>query len=535
MASNTPSFDEAKIQEWLTDWCLFAEEAIGVTLDDEQKAILRSVQNNRMTSVASGTARGKDFIAAVAAMCFLYLVPDYDEGQPESTKVALTAPTDRQVGNIMFPEISKVYNKLKANGICPNNARLTGYDVRTDNKDYFLTGFKADEHQHEAWSGFHAVNTMFVVTEASGISENIFTAIEGNLQGNSRLLLVFNNNTGTGYAAASQYSSRFHHFRLDSLNAPNVKEKRNIIPGQVDWEWVNDKVKTWCTKIDPIDYLESEGDFIWSDETGFTAHYRPDDRFRVKVRGLAPKVAEDVLVPADWVEAANKRYNAFNETSQKHNKALRLGVDVAGMGRDSSAYCFRYGNYVQKFEMTQSSGKASHMEVAGKVTNILQANSDNINMLFATAYIDTIGEGAGVFSRLKEINSIKDYVYSVKFSTSAEWKGKSLKDTTDVHQFLNMRAYLYWCIRDWLNPANHSTAMLPVDNELMQELVQTKWKFRSDGKIQIEAKEDIKKRINRSPDKADALANTFYPANEHELEEVLKKRKLLNKLGNILR
>ena len=49
-----------------------------------------------------------------------------------------------------------------------------------------------DENNTEAWSGFHAVNTMFVVTEASGLSEAVFNAIEGNLQGNSRLLLVFN-------------------------------------------------------------------------------------------------------------------------------------------------------------------------------------------------------------------------------------------------------------------------------------------------------------------------------------------------------
>ena len=73
--------------------------------------------------------------------------------------------------------------------------RLNAYDIRTDSDEWFLTGFKADENNHEAWSGFHAVNTMFVITEASGISDNTFEAIEGNLQGNSRVLLVFNPNT----------------------------------------------------------------------------------------------------------------------------------------------------------------------------------------------------------------------------------------------------------------------------------------------------------------------------------------------------
>ena len=49
---------------WRADWNRFVREALGVTLDKEQQEILSSVQHNRRTSVASGTARGKDFVAA---------------------------------------------------------------------------------------------------------------------------------------------------------------------------------------------------------------------------------------------------------------------------------------------------------------------------------------------------------------------------------------------------------------------------------------------------------------------------------------
>ena len=89
-----------------------------------------------------------------------------------------------------------------------------------------MTGFKADDTNQEAWSGFHAVNTMFVVTEASGISETTFSAIEGNLQGNSKMLCIFNPNTSIGYAARAMSSQRWKSFRLDDLNAPNVKAKK---------------------------------------------------------------------------------------------------------------------------------------------------------------------------------------------------------------------------------------------------------------------------------------------------------------------
>jgi hypothetical protein len=102
-------------------------------------------------------------------------------------------------------------------------------------------------------------------------------------------------------------------------------------------------------------------------------------------------------------------------------------------------------------------------------------------------------------------------VHSVKFSESAEWHKQPLKDATGQYEFLNMRAYLYWSVRDWLDPSKGSKAMLPEDDNLMQELTETKWKFRSKGEIQIEEKKEITKRIKRSPDKADALVNTFYP------------------------
>jgi hypothetical protein len=506
------------LQDCREDWCLFALEVLGADLDEEQKDILRSVQRNPKTSVKSGTARGKDFVSAVAAMCFLYLTPGFDEEGKliDNTKVALTAPTDRQVKNIMMPEVARLHMNMVTNGFGFMAGKLNAYDIKTDYKEWFLTGFKADENKHEAWSGFHAVNTLFVVTEASGISESIFNAIEGNLQGNSRLLIVFNDNNGTGYAAASQKKRGWSKFRLDSLNAPNVLYRseieagiRKAIPGQVDWRWVNDRVNDWCQVIGSSEFKEEEGDFWWENENGRYC-YRPNDLFRVKVRGMAPKISSGALVPPEWIEIANKRWRMYKEKGSENLKSLRLGVDVAGMGRDSSAFCFRYGNLLDRFDMIHSGGTANHMEVAGKVKQIL--NNDRS----AQAFIDTIGEGAGVFSRLQE-QGVKT-AHSVKFSEGAEWEGKDLTDVTEQYTFLNMRAYLYWAVRDWLDPKNKTGAALPPDPELEEELTETQWKFRSDGRIQIEAKEDIKKRIGRSPDKSDAFANTFYPVTENDFD-----------------
>ena len=213
---------------------------------------------------------------------------------------------------------------------------------------------------------------------------------------------------------------------------------------------------------------------------------------------MFPKVAEDVLIPYEWIEIANENWKRLNENGFIPKKNCKLGADVAGMGRDDSVLCSRYGNYVSEFDVHQSAGAADHMHVAGMITKFLDKKGTK-------AFIDTIGEGAGVFSRLQELGYKN--AFSCKFSESAH----GLHDITGEYTFANMRAYLLWAVRDWLNPKNGFGAALPPCDKLMEEVTETHWKFQSNGSIIIEPKEEIKKRIKRSPDWFDALANTFYP------------------------
>lgn len=495
-------------RSWQQDWNLFVRDVLKARLDKEQQDIISSVQFNKMTAVASGTARGKDFVSACACLSFFYLTPKFDKNGRlvENTKVAMTAPTGRQVHNIMTPEVRRLLRN--SGGLLPG--RLVSDDIRTDYEEWFLTGFKAGDDATEAWSGFHATNTMFSITEASGIPELVFNAIEGNLQGNSRMLIVFNPNVTTGYAARAMKSTRFHKFRLNSLNAENVVKKKQVIPGQVDYEWVKDKVEEWCSPIQERDFNEGEGDFEFENR-----FYRPNDLFRVKVLGMFPKVSEDVLIPYEWIALANQRWQTMYEAGYIPTDPLRLGVDVAGMGRDSSILCPRRGNWVDPFIEHQSGGKADHMHVTGLVRNM-------INIKNSFAYIDTIGEGAGVYSRLIELGFSN--AISCKYSEGAN----GLTDINGVYTFANMRAYLYWCVRDWLDPKNKNNPCLPPNDRLIEEATEIKWSFQSNGSILMEKKEDIKKRLGRSIDTFDALANSFYPTGNSGV--ILSEQEILDDL-----
>ena len=153
------------------------------------------------------------------------------------------------------------------------------------------------------------------------------------------------------------------------------------------------------------------------------------------------------------------------------------------------------------------------MKVAGTIIHKVEYSTGTM------VFIDTIGEGAGVYSRCLEVCDEKDWkvaklnIHSCKYSEGAKTKsGKDLTDITGQYTFANMRAYLFWCVRDWLNPDNGMNAMLPPGGTFAEEATEIKWSFLSNGKIIIEPKEDIKERLGYSIDEFDALANTFYPA-----------------------
>ena len=476
---------------YIKDWNRYARDVLNVKLDKDQQEILAAVQQHNKISVRSGNARGKDFVAAVASICFLNL------NRP--SKVIETAPTGRQVTAIMMSEIQRIYAKVRSENRVFVYGSLLSSQIKMADPEWYLLGFKAQDKAIESWTGFHSPNLMMVVTEASGIEDATFDAIESILTGNSKLLIVFNPNRMTGEAWKSVKDPSYVKFKLNCLNAPNVLAKKTVIPGQVDYGWVKDKVDKWCMVIDASQVSETEYDFQFDGQW-----HRPNDLFLVKVMGEFPREGENKLIPLNWIEAAQNRWKEWQLSGQPLADELRLGVDVAGQGRDMTVFCFRRGMVVEKFQFFS---RLDHMETAGRVKNLLDANINS------QAFVDTIGEGAGVHSRLVELGSKS---ISTKFSEGA----KDLHDYTSQNSFANMRAYCYWAIRDALDPKYGSMLALPPNDELSQDLNEPIWKRRSDGTILIEEKEEIKKRLGRSPDFGDALALTFYPKKSFEWRSV---------------
>lgn len=493
MASETATErDLALIRFYRRNWNRFIAEVLGVSLDSDQQAIVESVQQNRRTAVRSGHARGKDFTSACIALTFLFL--------HFPSKVILTAPTGRQVTKIMMSEVKAVAGRANAKlaevGLNLGGRILTDGITFADHPDWFLLGFKAADKEVEDWSGFHSEHILVIVTEASGIEAETWTGIEGIVTGDSRLLIVGNPNHTHGGFYQAFTDARFHCFRLNCMNAPNVLAGRKLIPGQVARDYVEDHVTApgWCRKISERDANpEAFHDFRWEGQW-----YRPSDLFRIKVLGEFPLQSADSLIPLRWVELAHQRWL---EAEVPLGVPARLGLDVAGMGADNTVLCPRRDWYVHPLETWP---KQSHMAHVGALGDRLRAFGPN-----AVAYVDAIGEGAAVYSRASELGQS---VVAVKFSEAAEVEAKPLNDITGQITFLNMRAFCHWAVRDALNPEHGAKLALPPEShELVQDLTEVKWERCSDGRIKIEPKDELKKRLGRSPDYGDALMNTYWP------------------------
>jgi hypothetical protein len=193
-------------------------------------------------------------------------------------------------------------------------------------------------------------------------------------------------------------------------------------------------------------------------------------------------------IPTAWIEAAMARWRADGKTGRFMDSA---GVDVARGGRDKTIIATRYGNWYAPLHAYPGSETPDGPVTAGIVVSVVRDGSP--------IHVDVIGVGGAVYDWLKS-NGLQ--VIGVN---GAEKAGEGEFDKASGKlKFRNMRALLWWRFRESLDPKMGDNIALPPDSELKADLCTPLWKLTPQG-IQIESKEDIVKRLQRSPDKGDAV------------------------------
>lgn len=178
------------------------------------------------------------------------------------------------------------------------------------------------------------------------------------------------------------------------------------------------------------------------------------------------------------------------------------GVDVARTGEDQSVMIMRDDyNFIALEKWT----KASITESAGRVERLcIRHKLDSIT-------VDADGLGAGLVDILRERGLPVIAFHGMQRCDR--------RDETGELSFLNMRSYAWWNMRCLLDPRNSYNVTLPRDDDLISDLCAPKWEIRSGSVIKVESKDEIKKRIHRSPDAGDAAIYCYCSLDPSVFEE----------------
>lgn len=170
------------------------------------------------------------------------------------------------------------------------------------------------------------------------------------------------------------------------------------------------------------------------------------------------------------------------------------GVDIAAGGEAQTVCAVRVGWRIIALHAWRESDL---METVARIVSIARAlPADRI-------VIDATGVGAGVFDRLRELD-----LPAVPFNGA---EGTDRTDASGVLRFLNKRAAAWWGMRELLHPHSPHPVTLPQDPELLRDLTCPRYKTdAAGGKLAVERKSELVKRLGRSPDKGDAVVMAFW-------------------------
>lgn len=453
----------------------FVEDVIRATPDPEQAKILNSVAKNQLTSVRSGHGVGKSTVEAWVVIWFMVTRP--------FPKIPCTAPTQHQLFDILWAEVSKWLrnNKALANELTWTKEKvyMKGYP-----EEWFAVARTASKP--DALQGFHAEDVLYIIDEASGVDDNIFEPVLGALSTPGARLLMCGNPTqlsGFFYDSHNKNRASYATFHIDGRNSTRVSQ-----------------------------------DFV---QTIINMYGEDSDVFRVRVAGDFPLQEDDIFIPLSLVE--NSIMTEFSP--RKNPDLIHIGCDVARFGDDKTVIGYKIDEKVTLYKKRQGQDTmktADDIIVLGE--ELVQRYAlDPENDTPIPVKVDDGGVGGGVVDRLRQVkrNDPERFwwleIYPVIFGQRI--KHKYYHDST---------TYMMSVVKKLLQPYDEKgrkkpvELILPDDNDLVAQLSGRKYGLTEASKIKIESKDAVKKRGQPSPDEADCVLLLCLPVKPPKKKGVRK-------------
>lgn len=411
-----------------------------------QERIAESVRDHPNTAVPSCFGSGKDWIASRIGLWWV----------ATGGILVATSNSFSQLRDIYWKELRTAHKRGDLPGV-PTN----GTDLRWETGGQgWAIGRKPDDNDPEGLQGIHGDRVLVIVDEANGVGAPLWEATSGLVVNEaSRRLAIGNPWEPNGPFYEACRSSTWNVIPISVFDTPNFTGEP--VPPKA----ANELVGPFWVEQRRQEGLE--GTPWWT----------------AKVLGQFPDTASNQVVPLSLVENARLIEHRIDARDA-------AGLDVARFGTDDTCLVEGQGNGPERITIVHGHDT---MEVAGLGARYLRDHR-------GTLAIDTVGVGSGVHDRIRE-QRLPGNVLDVQAGAGS-----------DNDAMLNLRSELWWSVREALYRGEISLARLPepVYQRLRSELTGPTYRHTSNGKVQIEGKEEMKARGLTSPDVADAFCLWYH-------------------------
>lgn len=445
--------------KWRDDPVAWARERGGTELWSAQRRILESVRDNPKTVVHSCNSAGKSHTGATAVEWWI------DSHPPGQAMAVTTAPTEAQVKGILWKYINATH---EAQGL-PGRVNQTEWHIGSQ---LVALGRKPAEYTTAGFSGYHAPYLLVLIDEGSGVGAGIWDSLSTlTAGGHCRTLAIGNPDLSTGpfFDACTKPDGGWNVVHIGRWDVPShtgetvSARARHSLMTQ---EWADDRKH------------------VWGEDSAL---------YQSKVLGLFPKQGSPfAVVPHDSAITCTHLDFPIDDD------VVEAGVDL-GAGRDRTVIRERRGMRAGRVVEFRSSDS---IVTAGRIVNTLREWG------VRRVKVDSIGIGWTMCGLLRErLRGDGIVVVPVNFGEGATKPNK--------HRFLNLRAEVWWTVGRELS-RDRAWDLSDVDDDTVNELTAPDYQIvDSNGKVKVESKDDVRKRLGMSPDQADALLLAFWsPAYE---------------------
>lgn len=465
-------FENTGVRSYLDDPTGFMNDCVvwkpNEQLTDYQTEIIGDLPEAKRLAVRGPHGLGKTTTAALLVHWFALT----RDAAGIDWKCVTTAGAWRQLEHYLWPEIHKWATRLNWE-VIGRRPYVTDKEIlNLSLKLGYGSAFAVASSRKELIEGAHADHILYIFDESKAIDAGIFDAAEGAFSGGSTTVALAIAQSTPGDPSGRFYDIHVKKPGLEDWKTRHVTLQEAIRAGRVSSDWAAQRKRQWG----------------------------PDSAlFANRVLGEFHSSDTDSVVPLRWVEDAVGRWQEWAASGRPVQPGRRIyGVDPSRGGADKTFLAARVGPVVYRLE--ELPPVADTVAIAHMVANRMTNQTD-------LAVVDVIGIGAGVVDTLRHMPNKAVFAFNAS-------KASRRRDRSGELKFVNQRAAMWWMLREMLDPTYSPTLCIPPNEDLIGELVAPKWKEIGLGKIQVESKDDIRSRIGRSTDRADALAQSLLVDNE---------------------